>query len=102
MIEFDGKRYELEYNLKRVELMENATNTSLMSAMSAGKGMLSISILKAYCAYGLREEGADDFINPSMGIDIAEALIENEGYPLVYSETVGAIERDCPFFFQGA
>lgn len=94
MIEIDGKNYELKYNLKRVEMIENATGTPVMAAM------LSLTALKTYFAYGLKEEGADAFVPTKTGLAMAEALIQNEGYLKVSGEVLEALERDCPFFFR--
>lgn len=97
-IEYDGKTYELKYNLKRIELIENATGTPILASMQ--NGMMRISHLKAYIGYGLKEEGADTFVNPKVGLDVAEALIETQGYVWAGQTVAEALERDCPFFFR--
>jgi len=100
MIEIDGKRYELKYNLKRVELIENATGKPMMAEVSQNSAMLSLVALKTYFAYGLKEEGSDSFVPTKTGIDMAERLIEGEGYLNVTAEVLAALERDCHFFFR--
>ena len=50
MFEIDGKTYELKYNLKRIEMIENATGSPTMAEMQKNKGMLGISQLKTYVA----------------------------------------------------
>ena len=52
MIELNGIKYELKYNLKRIELIEAASKKPLMSML--GSGFLTISDLTACVAYGLR------------------------------------------------
>lgn len=100
MVEINGKSYELKYSLQRVELIENATGTSIMAMFQKNNGLMSINELKIYFGYGLKEEGSDIFVNPKKAIDIAEELIEKEGYTEVVTNIMNALQRDCPFFFQ--
>lgn len=102
MFVIDKKNYELKYNMKRVELIENAVGMPTMADIAAHRGMLSLSTLKAYIAYGLKEEGSDVFVKPKEGLEMAEKLIESMGYQPVDAEVIEALHRDCPFFFQGA
>ena len=102
MFEINGKNYVLKYNLKRVEMIENAIGMPTMADLSSHKGMLGLTALKTYFAYGLKEEGSDAFVAPKIGMEMAEALIENEGYMAVNGAVLEALERDCPVFFQGA
>ena len=97
MIEFNGKSYVLKYNINRIEMIENATGKPILAEFSQNRGMLSISSLKSYFAYGLKEEALDT----KKAMEIAGQLIEAEGYAAVCGLVVEAIERDCPFFFQG-
>lgn len=102
MFEINGKTYVLKYNLKRVEMIENATGVPMMSDLYSHRSMMSLTALKTYFAYGLKEEGSDAFVAPKKGMEMAEALIESEGYLAVNGAVLEALERDCPFFFQGA
>lgn len=102
MFEINGKNYVLKYNLKRVEMIENATGVPMMSDLYSHRSMMGLTALKTYFAYGLKEEGADTFVAPKKGMEMAEAMIENEGYLAVNGAVLEALERDCPFFFQGA
>lgn len=102
MFEMDGKTYVLKYNLKRVELIENTVGMPMMAEIATHKGMLGVTALKAYFAYGLKEEGTDVFIKPKEGMEIAEKMIESKGYISVNEIVLDAIQRDCPFFFQDA
>ena len=54
MFEINGKNYVLKYNLKRVEMIENVVRMPTMAEMQAHRGMLGLTSLKAYFAYGLR------------------------------------------------
>ena len=101
MIEYNGKEYELKYNLKRVAVIENATGEGLMSLLVKNKGFLSIQHLMTYFSLALKEVGADAFVKPKEGKEMAEALIESEGYEMVNLLVIEALQRDCPFFFQG-
>lgn len=102
MFEINGETYVLKYNLKRVELIENAVGMPTMAELNEHKGLFGLSALKTYFAYGLKKEGAEVFVPPKKGMEMAEALIEKEGYIAVNGAVLEALERDCPFFFQGA
>lgn len=102
MFEVGKKKYTLKYNIKRVELIENAVGEPMMAELRTHKGMLSLTALKIYFAYGLKEEDSDIFVKPKKGMEMAEELIENEGYVRVNLAVLEALERDCPFFFRDA
>ena len=102
MFEIDGKSYVLKYNMDRVEMIENSIGMPTMSDLYKHNGMLSLSALKAYLVYGLKEEGSDSFVPVKRGREMAKRLIENEGYKNICGAVVETLERDCPFFFQGA
>lgn len=102
MFEINGKNYVLKYNLKRVEMIENVVGMPTMAEMQAHRGMLGLTSLKTYFAYGLKEEGSDVFVKPKEGMMMAEAMIKNEGYLEVNGAVLEALERDCPFFFRVA
>lgn len=98
--EFNGKRYVLKFNMKRIEMIEAVTNMPTMAALRMYNGMLSLQQLKIYLGYTIKEEGADVFIKPKDGMELAETLIESEGYAKVCGLVLESLERDCPFFFQ--
>lgn len=102
MFDINGKTYVLKYNLKRVELIENTVGMPMMAEIASHRGMLGITALKSYFAYGLKEEGADSFVAPKIGMKMAESLIESEGYVKMNGAVMEALQRDCPFFFQDA
>lgn len=99
MIEVNGKEYELKYNLKRIELIESVTGMPTMAELQRTRGMIGVTSLKAYFAYGLKEEGLDVFVAPKKGMEMCEQLIEAEGYMNVCGMVLEAMQRDCPFFF---
>lgn len=101
MIQINDKEYVLKYNIGRINLIENATGSSFMVEIAKNNGMLSIAQLKTYFAYGLKEEGSDFFVPVKKAQEMAQALIESQGYIPVCGMVMEAIERDCPFFFQG-
>lgn len=70
-----------------------------MPELYKNRGMLSISSLKAYIAYALKEEDGDTFVKPKEGMEMADKLIEESGYLAVNEAVVTAIQRDCPFLF---
>lgn len=102
MIQYSGKNYVLKYNMKRIEMIEAVTSMPTLADLKRTGGMLSLASLKAYIAYGIKEEGKDTFLTYKEGVKIAEALIEQNGYTEVCAIVLEALQRDCPFFFQGA
>ena len=102
MVEYNGKEYELKYNLKRIEMIEAVTNMPTMAELRKTYGYLGIASLKVYFAYGLKESGADTFVAPKKGMEICGRLIEGEGYEKVCALVLENLERDCPFFFPPA
>lgn len=86
--------------MKRIEMIESVTDMPTMADLRRTGGMLSLASLKAYIAYGIKEEGADVFLKPKQGMELAENLIESNGYTDVCAIVLEALERDCPFFFQ--
>ena len=100
MISHNGENYELKYNLKRIEMIEGVTNMPTLADIRRTGGMLSVATLKTYIAYGIKKEGADAFLAPKKGMEVAEALIESNGYANVCGLVMETLERDCPFFFR--
>ncbi len=99
MIEYEGQKYELKYSLKRISIIENAIKKPIMSVVQ--NGFLTITELTACLAYGMKKEGADAFLNPRKATEIVEQLLEEDGgYLTLINEVAGALQRDCPFFFQ--
>lgn len=99
IFETDGKEYELKYNLKRVGMIENVTEMPTMAELQKHRGMLSIQHLMVYFGYAVKEADSDAFLPPKKGMEMAESLIESQGYNTVCGWVLEAIQRDCPFFF---
>lgn len=100
MFEVEGKKYELKYTLGRIELIERSLKDSIMHIMAARDFSLSISEMKILAGYALQEIGTDTYISAQNGLDMAEKLITNNGYPTVMQCITETLMRDCPFFFQ--
>lgn len=102
MFKFRDKEYELKLNLKRLKLIEQAAdNKSAMAQLATdASGMMSISAMERFFAYGLKEVGSDSFVSVSAGTEICDAIIEEEGYVAVVKIIQEAVQRDCPFLFR--
>lgn len=99
MFEFEGKEYTLKFNMKRIELIEERTEMPTIANIRRTGGCLGLADLKTYFAMGLKEPGADSFVMPRPAYEIAEKMIEEQGYAKVLEIVTEALERDCPFFF---
>ena len=100
--EVDGKEYELKYNCKRTDLIESVTKTPLMATLTQNGGTMSRIDLVNYMAYGIKESGADLFVPPKVGRELAEILIQDEGYAKCLGMVLETLQEDCGFFFQDA
>lgn len=99
MLEINGKTYELKYTTGRVRMIEDTLGISLMATMVNSKGMLTISQLCNFIAFGLKEAGGG-YIDVNTGLKTADKLLEEKGYVNLNVMVIEAIEKDCPFFFQ--
>lgn len=102
MIKYEGKEYELKYNMQRIELIEAQTSMPTMAQISKTGGYFGINDLKLYIMYALKEKGADVFVMPKKAKHIAKNIIENGNYTDVCATVLEGLERDCPFFFRNA
>ncbi|SJZ37914.1 hypothetical protein [Garciella nitratireducens] len=100
MFEIEGKIYEIKYNMKTIEKIENITRDSVLSRLSKNNGLLSISDLKIFIGNALFNEDGHR-VSPKQGMEITEKLIEVNGYIEVTKMVAEALQRDCPFLFQG-
>ena len=99
MFEVDGKNYELRYNLKRLQALENALGQSLMDLLIKTSGALKINDMVTVFAHGLA--GEDGIYCPiKKGKEEAEKIMEAEGYQKMLMEVVTTLQDNCPFLFQ--
>ena len=100
MLEINGKIYEFKYTVGRIRMIEDTLGISLMETMVNSKGMLSISKICNFIAFGLKEKGKEGYVDFNEGMKIADELLEEKGYANITTTVIEAIQRDCPFFFQ--
>lgn len=99
--EYKGRSYNLRYNMRRLQMAEQSTKSSVMETLTAHNSMMTIQELMIYFALGLCDtEG--NYIKPGKGLELAEKCIEKEGYLNLNMQVVDAIQRDCGFLFQSA
>ena len=102
MFEYKGKQYELKFNLKRIKLVENYSRMPTVADIVMTNGALSISAIETYFGFCLKEVGSDEFVSRKEGAEIAEAMIESEGYLKINNMLIQKMSEDMPFLFQGA
>lgn len=98
-ITYNDKTYHLQYNLRRIGQIEDATGKGIMQALNESKSMLSISYLMIYVGYALFNEDGNR-VSLEQGMEIAEHSIIEQGYAQVMAEVLTCLERDCPFLFR--
>ncbi len=101
MFAIEGKEYDLKFNLKRIQLIENTLGgKSFMSMAKETGGLFGITELMTMTAFALRESGEDMFVPYKKGMEIAEELLCTKGYEAVCEAVLEQIQKDCPFFFR--
>lgn len=102
MLTIEGKEYELKLTIGRLKLIEKATNgTSAMALLATdASGMMAITSLERFFAYGLKEAGSDSFVSPQKGIELCDAMLEEAGYAACVQAVHEAIMHDSPFLFR--
>lgn len=95
-----GKIYAISITKARLDLYEQR-HRPIMAAFIQNGGALSAAELTAILAYGLRVEGGP-FVHPKRGLEIAERLMQTNGYLGVLTAVMAALQRDCGFLFLDA
>ena len=94
----DDVEYELRYNVKRIQMIEQVTKKPMMVMIM--NQHLSLTDLNACVAYGLVKKGSYSHELPKKGVEIFDKIIEEDGAYFKLSNLVSdALERDCGFFF---
>ena len=96
----DGKSYVVQITKARLDLYEQR-HKPVMSTFIQNGGAFSTKELEHLMAYGLREEGGA-FVNPRRGAEMAEEIMQANGYAAVFEAVLEALARDCGFLFMGA
>lgn len=104
VVEKDGQEIELElvFSQRRIEIIETKIGKSVMEIFNKAQALMTISDLKSFVIYGLKEVGKNEYINPTKATSLAYDLLENIGYSSLLTEVITALERDCGFLFRGA
>lgn len=102
MFQFDGKEYELKFNIERMKLVENYLKLPTVADIVQTNGALSLTAIETYFGYCLKEAGSDTFLPRQKGQEIADKLMEREGYLKVNNMLIEKMSEDMPFLFQGA
>lgn len=102
MFQFDGKEYELKFNIERLKLVENYLKLPTVADIVQTNGALSLTAIETYFGYCLKEVGSDTFLPRQKGQEIADKLMEKEGYLKVNNMLIEKMSRDMPFLFQDA
>lgn len=98
VFEANGKKYMIRYTQKRVELYEQG-HKPIMAAFVQNGGAFSVDELKWLLAYGLCLEGGP-FVSPKRGAEMANNLMNANGYIEIFAAVTDALQRDCGFLFK--
>lgn len=95
--------YRLHYTIGRIEMIEKAADTSIMSVMGGmGSGkMPSISVLRMLFAYGMMDENGK-YAHIKKALDFAEEELKEHGYNAMLTAVLETLQEDCGFLFLSA
>lgn len=96
--EANGIEFEVVYTKKRLDLYEQR-HTPIMASFIKNDGALSHAELTSMLAYGLRSVGGS-YVNPAKGMEMADRLIDANGYGAIFETVFEALQRDCGFLFK--
>lgn len=102
MFEYNGKEYELKFNIERIKLVENFLKLPTVADIVKTNGALSLNAIEVYFGYCLKEVGRDTFVSRKEGAEIAEFMMKEKGYLAVNNMIIEKMAEDMPFLFQGA
>lgn len=101
MFQINEKDYELKFNMKRVELMEQRLGEGgVPRALLASDGMLSIAQCKTFFAFGLKEAGSDTFLAPAKATELFEQYLEEKGFTEAISRIYEEAQASLGFLFR--
>lgn len=95
MYEINGNIYELRYNIKSMEKLEESVKTPIIDIL---RMVPSINLLRLMIASGLHSENGA--VSQKRGMDLAEELIMEKGLQPIHTDVVNKIYEDCGFLFQ--
>lgn len=101
MFTINDKNYELKFTLKRASNIEKALGgESIAHAMLSNEGMMSITAIMVFFAYGLIEVGSDAVVAPTVGQQLCEQYMNENGYSAAIKQIQEAVKRDLGFLFR--
>lgn len=101
MFELEDKILDLKFDIRSISQIERMTGGGVMAAMVNNSAMFTINEMQTYLGVGLIDDAGKRF-NFKQAQNIGMDLIQQEGYVTMCSAIIDALERDCPFLFQGA
>lgn len=98
MFEIEGRIYELRYDMKTVEQLENATGISIVDMIQS---VPTLTRLKMMIGMALWNEHGNK-VSSKTGSEMAEKFIQERGLLECFRECVNKISEDCAFLFRNA
>lgn len=96
--EADGRTLEVRITKARLDLYEQR-HRPIMASFIKNDGALSVGELRAVLAYSLKVEGGG-YLSPRSGEEVADRLIDANGYGAMFECVYEALQRDCGFLFK--
>lgn len=98
MFEIEGRIYELRYDMKTIEQIENTLGTSIINLVRSIPSLYGLKTLIGMALYN--EHG--NKVSSKRGIEVAESLIQQNGLGECFNECIKKIDEDCAFLFRNA
>ncbi|MBF2450702.1 segregation and condensation protein B [Listeria welshimeri] len=100
MFELGGMTYTLRFNKQKIKTVELTTGISIVSALTANKGILSYQTVETLFVSGLVEEQGLVAVKQKEGLDIFDKLVEEKGLISLNVAVIEKLQEDMGFLFR--
>lgn len=105
MFSYEGKDYDLHFNLERLKLVEAKTGESAVASVVRNNGVFGIAEMETYFGFGLIEVDkggklADAYVPFKQGVEVCDNMLTEQSYQAVNEILSEALVRDLPFLFR--
>jgi hypothetical protein len=96
MFELGNEIYELRYNLKTIETLENTTGKPIVDLIREVPPVSRIKVMLGIALYN----SSGNQVSAQRGGELAEEILQKYGLLESFNQSVGKIVEDCGFLFQ--
>ncbi|EAC8477291.1 segregation and condensation protein B [Listeria monocytogenes] len=100
MFELNDTAYTLRFNKQKIKTVELSTGMSVVSAMTANKGILSYQMVESLFVAGLVEEKGLVAVKQKEALAIFDKLTEELGLISLNVAVIEKLQEDMGFLFR--